>query len=132
MPRACPERSRKGGRRPGAGAPRGNMNALRTGRYSERFLRGALMIALLPEVRLIFAALRRQDENRYRQLFYEAVAAADRAAQLDPALAESIRDLIARRIESILRRGPTPAFFSEQSNNQTGRPACRQAGVPTR
>ena len=36
--------SKRGGRRPGAGAPKGNMNALKSGRYSTRVraLRGAM------------------------------------------------------------------------------------------
>ncbi|MBI4297990.1 MAG: hypothetical protein HY676_05605 [Chloroflexi bacterium] len=33
MPRACPEPSRRGGKRIGAGAPRGNFNALKYGRH---------------------------------------------------------------------------------------------------
>ena len=37
-------RNRRGGRRPGAGAPRGNLNALRSGRYSRQIK--ALQIAL--------------------------------------------------------------------------------------
>ncbi len=35
-PSGDPQRSRRGGRREGAGAPRGNTNALRSGRYSPR------------------------------------------------------------------------------------------------
>jgi len=39
-----PASKRRGGRRPGAGAPRGNLNALRSGRYSRQIK--ALQIAL--------------------------------------------------------------------------------------
>jgi methylmalonyl-CoA mutase C-terminal domain/subunit len=40
----CPEPRRRGGRRPGAGAPKGNMNALKNGNHSKRVQ--ALAIAL--------------------------------------------------------------------------------------
>ena len=36
-----------GGRRPGAGAPRDNTNALRSGRYSRRYARAELLLRLL-------------------------------------------------------------------------------------
>ena len=39
-----PRPSRRGGRRPGAGAPKGNLNGLKTGRYSKQVQ--ALKIAL--------------------------------------------------------------------------------------
>ncbi len=43
-PRACPKPRPRGGKRPGAGAPKGNLNALKSGRYSKRLtaLRAAL------------------------------------------------------------------------------------------
>src|SRR5687768_1646148 len=40
----------RGGRRPGAGAPRGNLNALKHGSRSKRVARGCLVLALIPEV----------------------------------------------------------------------------------
>jgi hypothetical protein len=62
-----------GGRRPGAGAPRGNLNALRHGRYSTQHKQLALLLAQIPEAQeaLIKLALRR----RKRQKKNEAVAA---------------------------------------------------------
>lgn len=44
MPQSNPRPRPRGGRRPGAGAPRGNLNALKSGRYSKRLaaLRAAL------------------------------------------------------------------------------------------
>ena len=57
-PIACPERSegtpdprpsRRGGRRPGAGAPKGNMNALRSGKRSKRVLAMKLALQALPQ-----------------------------------------------------------------------------------
>jgi len=42
-----PGAKRRGGRRPGAGAPRGNMNALKSGAYSKQFA----LLAAEPKVR---------------------------------------------------------------------------------
>ena len=49
-----------GGRRPGAGAPRGNTNALKSGRHSARFKAVLTAMSQVPEVRDYFALVRRQ------------------------------------------------------------------------
>ena len=49
-----------GGRRPGAGAPKGNMNALKSGRYSPRFNAVRAALSQVPEVQAYLDALRRQ------------------------------------------------------------------------
>lgn len=48
---ACPERSRRGGRRPGAGAPKGNFNALKHGRRSQQFAELGALLAASPAIR---------------------------------------------------------------------------------
>jgi hypothetical protein len=48
---------RRGGRRPGAGAPRGNLNALKHGRYSAQFAALGTLIALNPRLRETILAL---------------------------------------------------------------------------
>ncbi len=48
-----------GGTRIGSGAPAGNTNALKTGRYSPRYVRGACVIALAPSFHEVMHALRR-------------------------------------------------------------------------
>jgi len=56
----CPsvaKRSRRGGRRPGAGAPRGNMNALKTGAYSKQFALLGRLLAADPKVRVALLAI---------------------------------------------------------------------------
>ena len=50
----------RGGRRPGAGAPKGNMNALKSGRYSPRFNAVRTALSQHPAVQAYLAALRRQ------------------------------------------------------------------------
>ncbi len=49
----------KGGTRVGSGAPPGNTNALKTGRYSPRFVRAACVISLAPSLHEVLHALRR-------------------------------------------------------------------------
>ena len=50
----------RGGRGPGAGAPKGNMNALKSGRYSPHFDAVRAALSQHPEVQSYLAALRRQ------------------------------------------------------------------------
>jgi hypothetical protein len=106
----------RGGRRPGAGAPKGNLNAFRNGKYSERFLKGALMIALLPEVQVVLAALKREDARKHRDYFNHIMLAALQAAETDPDLAESIRQLIQARIRQAAQ---TLQKRKSKSDNQT-------------
>ena len=56
----------RGGRRPGAGAPKGNLNALKHGRTSVAY---NLMVAALvefPEIREMFIAFHRNQERQKR------------------------------------------------------------------
>ena len=50
----------RGGRRPGAGAPLGNHNALKTGRYSKRFQQLARALLKNPETRALIATFRKK------------------------------------------------------------------------
>ncbi len=106
----------RGGKRPGAGAPRGNLNALKSGAYSPRFFDGLLLFGLVPEAKPIYLALKRRDRRKYRRLLYETIAAAYHAAHDDPSLALAINDLVAGRIEAVARRAEK---MKSQSVNQT-------------
>lgn len=54
----------RGGRRPGAGAPRGNLNALSSGRHvADRHLRDALRQTPEPARSVLIAALRRNNQT---------------------------------------------------------------------
>lgn len=88
----------RGGKRPGAGAPKGNLNALKAGLYSRRVRRGLLMIALLPEVQDVLRALKHQPAAERYDKYRQAVLAAYQATLSDPDLAESIRSLIRQRL----------------------------------
>ena len=50
----------RGGKRPGAGAPLGNHNALKTGRYSKRFQQLARALLKNPETRALIATFRKK------------------------------------------------------------------------
>ncbi len=71
--RACPEPSRRGGRRPGAGAPPGNLNALKHGRRSAQLAQLGALLATLPEARQALLALARRHQLKQRRA--EQVAA---------------------------------------------------------
>ena len=56
----------RGGRRPGAGAPLGNHNALKTGRYSKRFQQLARALLKNPETMALIATFRKKQTNEQR------------------------------------------------------------------
>ena len=64
--RACPEPSRRGGKRPGAGAPKGNLNALKHGGHSAQVRQLAVTLALLPSVRDTFIRFARRQRRQRR------------------------------------------------------------------
>ena len=63
-----PPSSRRGGRRPGAGAPKGNLNALRSGTRSKQLR--AVIVALLtvPEPRRVLLHFSRMEQRKLAQL----------------------------------------------------------------
>ncbi len=83
------------GRRPGAGAPRGNLNAIKTGRHSPRF-EAAFRIAIThDDIRPIFLALmeKRRRENALFQalVFATAKVVLDHRNRITPALIQHIQ-----------------------------------------
>ena len=113
--RAGPEPGRRGGRRPGAGAPKGNLNALKNGTRSARVLRGLLMISLLPDVQLVLRELKRQNAAAYRDRFFEAIATAHQASLADPELARTISQLIRDRFDLAARQIQNQAGKAEKN-----------------
>ena len=57
----------RGGKRPGAGAPKGNTNAFKHGRNSKRLRALALALAQIPEARDMAIAQHRLQKRRERQ-----------------------------------------------------------------
>ena len=58
-PPVVPLKGKHGGRRPGAGAPRGNLNALKHGRYSNQMTAFTHRFARDPELRRLLQTLAR-------------------------------------------------------------------------
>ncbi len=84
-----------GGRRPGAGAPKGNLNAIKTGRYSPR-LEAAFRIAMThDDIRPIFLALiekRRRENTLFHALvFATAKVVLNNRNRITPALVRHIQ-----------------------------------------
>ena len=94
-----PVKGTHGGRRPGAGAPKGNLNGLKHGLNSQRFYKAALMIAVVPELRLLFHALQRAEDRKERQRYLRLLAAARHAAEQDPDIAGAIKALVLDRLQ---------------------------------
>jgi hypothetical protein len=91
MPSARPEPSRRGGKRPGAGAPRGNTNALVSGRYSKGLSSAAICLPrAIPAYRDHLASVSRRDHLEGRRLLARYIVAAELAVQRTPNLADDI------------------------------------------
>ncbi|MBI4312354.1 MAG: hypothetical protein HY681_11315 [Chloroflexi bacterium] len=89
----------RGGKRPGAGAPRGNTNAIKTGRYSKRFMAVAKGLASVPEVNAFIL------DYRKRQLRQERKAA--RIAF------KSLLNLLIDMPEEARKNNPTVAYVED-------------------
>ena len=50
---SSPAKKKRGGKRPGAGAPKGNMNALKTGAYSKQFAELGRLLASDPKIQVV-------------------------------------------------------------------------------
>ena len=81
--RASPEPRRRGGPRPGSGPPKGNLNALRHGRYSQQQQALISHLAQIPQARQ--ALVNMANRNRRRQKAAEEQAARLLAALLQRA-----------------------------------------------
>ena len=62
-----PEPARRGGRRPGAGAPKGNLNALKHGRRSAQFAELGVLLASIPQAHDALLALARRHGLKQRR-----------------------------------------------------------------
>jgi len=57
----------RGGKRPGAGVPKDNLNALKHGRYSRRLKQLTESLSLIPEVRDALLAFKRINDRKVRK-----------------------------------------------------------------
>ena len=60
----------RGGRRPGAGAPKGNLNALKTGRYSKRLTALRAALEAMPKTAGLLARTTARDRRKMELLAY--------------------------------------------------------------
>jgi hypothetical protein len=102
----------RGGRRPGAGAKPGNLNALRSGAHSKQFK--ALIIALMayPEIRRVLLHFSRLDQHQ-RDLLGQAV---NRYARL-LSLPSRERSIKAVRRQQIRNSFPFPETIKDRSGH---------------
>lgn len=84
----------RGGRRPGAGAPKGNFNAVKGGAYSRRMRFAMAVLLTVPEYRLMLKFLHTAGEEAHRD-FRDLMVATTRILYDQPTSAE-IRALIDR------------------------------------
>lgn len=63
-----PRTSKRGGRRPGAGAPKGNLNALKTGRYSKRLAGLRAALTAMPATADLLAQMTGRDRRKMEML----------------------------------------------------------------
>ena len=83
------------------------------------------MIAVVPELRLLFHALQRADDRKERQRYLRLLAAARHAAAQDPDLAGAIKALVLDRLEGadaqIRGKALLLDLLNSQSSNQDDR-----------
>jgi hypothetical protein len=112
----------RGGRRPGAGAPRGNLNALRTGRHSARYKRLLEILSRDPEaIRLleeITLGDRKRAERKRRGACPEPGASRSRRAirVLNQVLQRMAIDALDRAIDEWERNNAIPASVLDTPN----------------
>ena len=66
------KKSKRGGRRPGAGAPRGNMNALKSGAYSRQFAELGRLLATDPKIRAVLLDVAARAGRKFKTANEEA------------------------------------------------------------
>ena len=103
----------RGGKRPGAGAPLGNHNALKTGRYSKRFQQIARALLKNPETLSLLATFRKKQIKQQRV----AAGLADR----------ELRRFI---LEVARAKNPLLAYTLDPSNNPIPKQSRKSRQTP--
>lgn len=91
----------RGGPRPGAGAPRGNTNALRTGRHSRRYPVAAYYVRVLPRLRRELDLAHRRDPAAAAARLRHLLDAAHHALDTTPDLVHRLEAAIYVRRERL-------------------------------
>ena len=118
---------RRGGRRPGAGAPPGNLNALKHGRRSAQFAQLGALLATLPEASQALLAIARRHQLKQRRA--EDVATLllqrllDRAGQIQNARSNVKPPIHERRTIEQTAPSPRPAQYDSPTQTKKHTPA---------
>ncbi|MFQ5933537.1 MAG: hypothetical protein ACE5KI_02720 [Dehalococcoidia bacterium] len=96
MPRGARPEHRRGGKRPGAGAPKGNLNRLKHGRNSRQLQILVDLVAEIPELRDMFLAYHRSLQRKNRQARRAAFDILSQLLQPPPKTSEQFNQTIDR------------------------------------
>jgi hypothetical protein len=127
-----PPKGPRGGRRPGAGAPKGNFNALKTGDYARRLTAASWVAVLVPEVADAFRYLSKQADLKQRREFLDVLAETYKGMQQDPGLAKSIKELFLQRINEVLEQKHMEATLADLFPETIIQSKLRNTRRPTR
>ena len=89
----------RGGRRPGAGAPKGNTNALQTGAFARRTRDALKLIHAIPTLKAYYRMLRDQPGPNVLQKQRNLIDAAQHVIDTHPHLAHELEALIEASLE---------------------------------
>jgi hypothetical protein len=130
----------RGGSRIGSGAPLGNTNALKSVRYSPRYIRGAAILSLAPSLREVLLALRRNNRalggdraargRQYRALAVSARELAYHLARTDTVLLEAILGLVERLAPGLPRQLRSTHARPSRARPRHHRPPPLRLGRP--
>ena len=81
--------NKRGGKRPGAGAPRGNFNAMKTGAYSRQFALLGRLLAADPKIRPVLLAMGARADRKFKTANEIAAFLLTRWAEHVEAMAEA-------------------------------------------
>src|SRR5262249_16071832 len=112
----------RGGPRPGAGAPKGNQNALKTGRYSQNHRRAVMIIAAVPELRQYLVALLRAYRRDQMKAIDNDISLSLAALAQSPRLRRIIKDYVSQHV-----RNASPRLQNLYFDNRTFEKTTRQS-----
>ena len=123
-----------GGWRPGGGAPKGNMNALKTGAHTQRLVEAVRLVHTVDDLKAIVYECARQTESKSSRARYRrALTLASMASLQDEETAAALRALLVQGIaRAAVRLGLATPEMTEHAkiapqNNQI----TKTAEVPT-
>ena len=108
----------RGGKRPGAGAPRGNLNAVKAGRYSPRLQAIAKALAADPEVNAFLLGFQRRQKRNQRKAAKIALQALQEFVLQIPDKNNPLVEYLRRSLASLQNQQNTKKQSVPQRDNQ--------------